>query len=1319
MAFTLVSFVSYGQYCTSGGPSSPNDSDLGAFSATGANSTSLTFAQNCTNNPTGVEDLTASTNIEFASGGTYTGSVTWGTCGGNFGNAGTIWIDFDADGTFSAGEVVHTWSGTPTVTEAVTIVVPAAASVASGITRMRVQQQESGALPLDPCATFTWGSVVDFGVTLTGGALCANPGSVSASTAGTSATINFTSSTGSSYLEYGLAGFVQGTGTTVNNVTSPHTINNLTNNTDYDVYVHDNCSATSNSSSGALVSFLTPCAPFTAPYSMGFEGNTTCWIQEDNDDDDWTLGSNAGFISNNTHPSAASEGTDYLYLEANNVANGERISIVSPEIDFGTGASPAVTFDYHMWGGVIGTLDLEVDSALTGNWVNVWSLSGDQGNQWSLAEVSLVGYGSTVKVRFVGTSIGCCAGDMAFDNVNFYPDYCFNPFDVSVYSLPTTGVATFNSYNNAVTVEYGPSGFFPGTGTTQAGITSPFTMGGLAPNTQYDAIFFDSCGTNLSLGTTYTFTTPCAAVIAPITESFEGALSTCWPQYINDNFDWTQNTGGTTSTNGPSGASDGTEYMYTEVSPTSSGDVAVLESQFIDFTAISSPAIRFDYHMFGGDMGTLTLEVDSALTGNWVNIWSLSGDQGDQWNTALASLAAYTDAIFNQTRVRFVGTSLGCCSGDMAIDNVRFDEYCLTVAAAPFIEGFEFGCYSQSTMDVFDWTISSNGTPSPGTGASGSSEGNLYAFTESSASAGVGAGDSAIMMTQMVDITTLTYPELAFEYHMWDNTNVQMGELRAEISNDMGMTWMPVWSISGNQGDEWHTAKVNLEVAGAGDTVGIRFVGILGGNYDPVAGTGVSWHSDISLDNITIDDGLSAELELIDVIADFTTCASTGNPVAIVVKNNGFTPLYDFSFGAVINGTQITQIYTDTIEPTMTATLMLSNGVDLQPGMNTIGYGFAGADFGDLDPSNDFDTFMHAASGSADGDNYSTDWEAGMDGWSGTGDWELGTPANTIISAAAGGTEAWVTGLTGNYSDNVESFLYSPCFDFSSYASDPVISFDAYWDIEDAFDGAWVEVSTDAGLSWTKVGAMGSGTNWYNVNVTQQPIGDVWNGTDTATVANGSQGWVNASNRVMGTAGMSSVQFRFVMWGDGGTNNEGFGIDNFAVTPWCPADLGLTTTVFSASNGDTDDGGAAVTASNGTAPYTYAWSNGSTSSVADSLSGGFTTYTVTVTDANGCTDMATVNVVTVSADFISTMTSLDIFPNPAQTTANILINFEQAADVQVELVNIVGQVVTSTRQENVTNGEFTFNVEDYPAGVYLVRINANDESVTRRLVITK
>ena len=46
------------------------------------------------------------------------------------------------------------------------------------------------------------------------------------------------------------------------------------------------------------------------------------------------------------------------------------------------------------------------------------------------------------------------------------------------------------------------------------------------------------------------------------------------------------------------------------------------------------------------------------------------------------------------------------------------------------------------------------------------------------------------------------------------------------------------------------------------------------------------------------------------------------------------------------------------------------------------------------------------------------------------------------------------------------------------------------------------------------------------------------------------------------------------------------------------------------------DGTATVHAQGGTAPYIYAWNNGSADQTATSLSAG--TYTVIVTDANGC-----------------------------------------------------------------------------------------------------
>ena len=80
-------------------------------------------------------------------------------------------------------------------------------------------------------------------------------------------------------------------------------------------------------------------------------------------------------------------------------------------------------------------------------------------------------------------------------------------------------------------------------------------------------------------------------------------------------------------------------------------------------------------------------------------------------------------------------------------------------------------------------------------------------------------------------------------------------------------------------------------------------------------------------------------------------------------------------------------------------------------------------------------------------------------------------------------------------------------------------------------------------------------------------------------------------------------------------------------TPTCTAVASVTVTEPSAvtvtcsktdvtTNGGSD-GTASVSASGGTSPYTYLWSNNATSASITGLTAG--TYTVTVTDANGCT----------------------------------------------------------------------------------------------------
>jgi TM2 domain-containing membrane protein YozV len=68
-----------------------------------------------------------------------------------------------------------------------------------------------------------------------------------------------------------------------------------------------------------------------------------------------------------------------------------------------------------------------------------------------------------------------------------------------------------------------------------------------------------------------------------------------------------------------------------------------------------------------------------------------------------------------------------------------------------------------------------------------------------------------------------------------------------------------------------------------------------------------------------------------------------------------------------------------------------------------------------------------------------------------------------------------------------------------------------------------------------------------------------------------------------------------------------------------PSKVQGSVSATSATCGQTD-GSAAVTASGGVSPYTYLWSDGQTTATASNLAPG--TYTVTITDANGCTESA-------------------------------------------------------------------------------------------------
>jgi len=164
------------------------------------------------------------------------------------------------------------------------------------------------------------------------------------------------------------------------------------------------------------------------------------------------------------------------------------------------------------------------------------------------------------------------------------------------------------------------------------------------------------------------------------------------------------------------------------------------------------------------------------------------------------------------------------------------------IASFPYSEGFEsgIGVWTQSTSDDINWTVDASGTPSSSTGPSSATEGINYLYIESS---GNGTGfptKTAILNSPCIDLSAESGATFSFSYHMYGSS---MGTMRLEASTD-GTNWTSLWSLSGDQGNTWSNASVDL-VAYAGSTLELRYVGI----------TSTSYRSDMAIDQLSLTTG--------------------------------------------------------------------------------------------------------------------------------------------------------------------------------------------------------------------------------------------------------------------------------------------------------------------------------------------------------------------------------------------------------------------------------------------------------------------------------
>ena len=156
----------------------------------------------------------------------------------------------------------------------------------------------------------------------------------------------------------------------------------------------------------------------------------------------------------------------------------------------------------------------------------------------------------------------------------------------------------------------------------------------------------------------------------------------------------------------------------------------------------------------------------------------------------------------------------------------------------------------------------------------------------------------------------------------------------------------------------------------------------------------------------------------------------------------------------------------------------------------------------------------------------------------------------------------------------------------------------------------------------------------------------------------------------------------------------------------------------------TDDVGAIgigaidLTLVGGTAPFSFAWSNGdNTEDISDLVSGN---YTVTITDGSGCETELSFFVDNLSSiEEIDGLQSFNIQPNPASDNTTINIGFEQSRGIELFIYNIVGQIVFAKKDQNVLTASYPVDLSHLNNGVYLVQLNVDGLQTTRRLIVNK
>ncbi|MGY8964332.1 MAG: fibronectin type III domain-containing protein [Flavobacteriales bacterium] len=560
---------------------------------------------------------------------------------------------------------------------------------------------------------------------------------------------------------------------------------------------------------GSFLGYCSSCALVTSlPYSESFDG--TSWSPSTTFDACWTPNPNSGGFrwnvstggtgSSGTGPSAASNGSNYLYLETSSGTAGASATVTGPNMTSGY-SSLSISFDYHMYGATMGNLYLESNDG-TG-WVTFDSIVGQQQTSnaaaWLTGSSLLTTPAGVFSIRFRGTRGASYTGDMAIDNIVIASGaVCPTPNSLTASNIGMTSFDLAWSSTSSSSLSYevryrtnGSTGAYTSNGASA-------TVSGLTATSSYDVSVREICAvadTGSWSSDLVVMTSLCAA-----------ADQCQYMVYMTDAYGDGWN---------------GNKLIFSQsgVAVGTLGAGFATGSAFTDSISLcdmTSAAVTLDLGSWSSEIG-----------------FDVVGPYGDTVLTHTSGTTLTTGYSF--------GSFLAYCSSCQIVTSLPYtenfeDTASWTPSGFPYNSIFD-ACWTPSpdavTTSVFRWVVGSGSTPSGSTGPAGASN-----FIYSEASYGTTGNIATVTMPNMQ--FTDSNLVFSFDYHMYGAT---MGNLYAEY--DAGSGWVAFDSIVGQQQtgatDPWITRNTVLTNPMSVFTIRLR------------AEKGTSFTGDMAIDNVSID----------------------------------------------------------------------------------------------------------------------------------------------------------------------------------------------------------------------------------------------------------------------------------------------------------------------------------------------------------------------------------------------------------------------------------------------------------------------------------